>query len=125
MSTSITPTTDTMCARLRTMDRGRFDRELTAATRELVREMTHAADNGAAKPKGKLTITVDFVLDRGMMDVCADFATKLPKKARGRTVMYPGPTGELLAEDPKQLSLDISAREPMTVPDSGRPMRAV
>lgn len=71
------------------MQRGAFDDEITAAVRELVVEMTQAVEKGTSKPKAKLTITVDLTLDRGMMDLTADFAVKHPKKVRGRTVMYP------------------------------------
>lgn len=89
------------------MQRGAFDDEVTAAVRELVVEMTQAVEKGTSKPKARVTITVELTLDRGMMDLTADFAVKHPKKVRGRTVMYPGPGGTLLPHDPQQLSLEV------------------
>lgn len=107
MSAAIATQRETFCRELQTMQRGAFDDEITAAVRELVVEMTQAVEKGTSKPKAKLTITVDLTLDRGMMDLTADFAVKHPKKVRGRTVMYPGPGGTLLPHDPQQLSLEV------------------
>ncbi len=107
MSAAIASPRETFCRELQTMQRGAFDDEITAAVRELVVEMTQAVEKGTSKPKAKLTITVDLTLDRGMMDLTADFAVKHPKKVRGRTVMYPGPGGTLLPHDPQQLSLEV------------------
>ena len=69
MSTSITPTRETFCRELQTMQRGAFDDELTVAVRELVTEMSQAVEKGTAKPKARVTITDDLTLDRGMMDI--------------------------------------------------------
>lgn len=115
---------ESFCQQIAAMQRGQFDDEITGAVRELVREMTYLADHGTSKPKASLTLKVDFVLDRGVMDVVADFAVKRPKRVRGRTMLYPGAAGELLHHDPQQLSLDVPAARD-TALDSTRAVRVV
>lgn len=125
MSTPVAPQRETFCRQLGTMARGQFDDEVTAAVRDLVREMTQVAESGGnSKPKAKVVITVDFSLDRGMMDVAADFAVKPPKKVRGRTILYPSATGQLLPHDPQQLALDVPSARDAAV-DGARNVRVV
>lgn len=124
MSTAVVPTRETFCRQLGTMQRGQFDDEVTAAVRELVREMTQVAEQGNSKPKAKVVISVEFSLDRGMMDVVADFAVKHPKKVRGRTILYPSATGQLLPHDPQQGSLDLTSARDAAV-DGARNVRVV
>ena len=122
--TTVTTPRESFCQQIAAMQRGQFDDELTGAVRELVREMTYLADHGTSKPKAAITLKVDFVLDRGVMDVVADFAVKRPKKARGRTMLYPSASGELLHHDPQQLSLEVpNARD--TAIDGTRNVRVV
>lgn len=124
MSATVPPDRETFCQQLQTMQRGQFDDEMTAAVRELVREMTHVAEHGTAKPKARITVTVEFTLDRGMMDVTADFAVKHPKKVRGRTILYPSTSGQLLPHDPQQLQLAVDTARDAAV-DGARHVRAI
>lgn len=123
-SSPVSTPRESFCQQLAAMQRGQFDDEITGAVRELVREMTFIADRGTSKPKAAITLKVEFVLDRGVMDVVADFAVKRPKKVRGRTLLYPSPSGELLHHDPQQLSLEVpGARD--TAIDGTRTVRVV
>lgn len=121
MGTEVKAENETICERLRKLERGVFDGEVTTAVSELVREMAWNAEHGSSKPKGRVTITVDFTLDRGLMDLVADFSIKRPKRARARSAVYAGPGGELLDHDPRQMSLGL-ARD--TAFDE-RPVRAL
>ena len=87
---------------VRTMTRGALDEEATAEMQELVKEMTRIAETSGGKPKGKLVLTVNFSLDRGVMDVDAKVTIARPARVRARTIMYPQRDGSLSKEDESQ-----------------------
>lgn len=87
---------------------GAFNAELTERLSDLTAQMQRLADATGGKQKGKLTISIDLQLDRGVYDVSADAAVKLPKEIRGRSIMYGQPGGGLSRRNPRQTEMDFA-----------------
>lgn len=64
-----------------------------------------------AKEKGKITITVDVVVDgNGVVECETDITTKRPKKKRRESIYWAGQDGALLTQHPQQTQLDFTSR---------------
>jgi hypothetical protein len=70
----------------------------------LMRELIRAEERGD-KPKGELTLKVTYTLDGGMLDVQSDVKVSKPRLKRPRTVLFADPTGKIVGEPPRQLSM--------------------
>lgn len=102
---------------LDSLEDGELHRELSRTLQEMNNDLgSHAAQNGAAK--GELIIKLKFAHDRnGVVEISSDLATKMPKTARSRTVAWLAPSGNLLAENPKQGKLPLrSVDSPIAAP---------
>jgi len=97
--------------------RGSLDDEITDQLTELVREMTRISETSGGKPKGKLTLSVEFVLDRGVMDVNPKLNVTRPTPLRARAVMYPTRDGGLSSQDESQHRLALSGEVRDVSPD--------
>lgn len=72
-------------------------RELTLALKE------HAATSGNAK--GKLTLTLDLMVDKGLLLIVPNVETRAPRPRRKSSVMWITDEGNLSPDNPKQLPL--------------------
>ncbi len=90
---------------------GRFSDELSARMKSLVTAVTDQARNAGGKPKAQLKIEINFHLADGILEVTADATTKMPKTIRSRSIFYALKDGGVSPNNPKQLSLDIAARD--------------
>lgn len=88
---------------------GRFHEEATEALQKVVKEMNRVADSGGGKPKGKLVITLDLVLDRGIFELNPSIKITTPATVRARTIMYSTPDGQLSKNDTRQGMLGLEA----------------
>jgi hypothetical protein len=89
------------------ISQGRFHEEATAALTQLVKEMNRVADVGGGKPKGKLVLTINFMMDRGIMEVDPGVKITTPATPRARVIMYTTPDGRLSKNDTRQGMLDL------------------
>lgn len=87
---------------VRTIARGALDEDATVQLKELVKEMTRVGETTGGKPKGKITLTITFVLDRGVMDVDPRLSVVRPTPVRARSILYPQRDGGLSKEDVRQ-----------------------
>jgi hypothetical protein len=89
---------------------GRFVEEATEQMRVLVKEMNRCAEVGGGKPKGKLVITINLTLDRGIFALEPSAKTVSPSPARALTIMYSTADGRLQKNAPpsQQHSLPLS-----------------
>jgi hypothetical protein len=89
---------------------GRFAEEATEQMRGLVKEMNRCAEVGGGKPKGKLVITINLHLDRGIYALEPSVKATSPSPARALTIMYSTPDGRLVKNAPPspQHSLPLS-----------------
>ena len=86
------------------LEDGRLHGALTDALRDLIGDLEEARQRGG-KPKGKLTLTLNFTHDDGIVECSADFATKAPKPPRGRSIFWVTPDNNLTRRNPAQADL--------------------
>lgn len=85
--------------------------DLGDTLRDLVAALhSHARDAGG-KPQAKLTVSIGFKLDGGIVEVAAAVNTVLPKPIRGRSLFYRTPDNRLSTNNPKQLELGVEIRD--------------
>ncbi len=101
------------------LDDGRLHADLSSELQDVNEKMTDLALDGAKKVKGKITITLDFLLEGGVWEIKGEFTTKLPKPPRGRTVMWSTPAHNFTHKNPRQTELfrdvNFAASEGMRV----------
>lgn len=97
---------------LRAAEDGTLLAELGDQLTELVGTLHQEQTARGGKPKGALSVTFAFSLDRdGIMDVAADVKVKEPKTERSRTIFYRLNDNTLSPNNPKQLTMDLPPRE--------------
>lgn len=96
------------------MQDGRLSDELTERMKGLVAAMTEQARNAGGKPKGRITLALDFLLEDGRLDVIGDVTVKPPKMIRSRSVFWPLIDGTLSPSNPKQLEMPLQTKEKRT-----------
>jgi hypothetical protein len=89
------------------LGQGRFHDEATEALQRLVKEMNRVAEAGGGKPKGKLVITLDLMLDRGIFELNPGVKVTTPATVRARTIMFSTPDGQLSKNDLRQGTLGL------------------
>lgn len=101
---------------LGSLEDGRMHTELTEQLTVALSEMHDAALDRGGKAKSKISISIDLKLEDGVVEASGEFKVTLPKAARGRTIFWETPEGNLSRANPKQAELfrDVtSAREPV------------
>lgn len=84
---------------------GRLHGDLSDGIRELIEKLHDAAVNSGGMAKGKISVSFDFLLKGGVVEVTADFALKAPKLARGRSIFWATPENNLTRRNPAQPDL--------------------
>lgn len=98
-------TTATFNQFLAMLEDGALHADLSEALRDINAEMNNHAQAYGRKAKGKMTITIDFLLDKGVFDIQADFKATLPKDKRPRSVAWSTPGNNFTPNNPKQMQL--------------------
>jgi len=86
---------------------GELHTELTKAVREIVAELHNVAMDQGGSPKGALSITLGFKLDRGVIEVESAVKTTLPKRRRQRSIFYATADNNLTRRNPRQAELPL------------------
>lgn len=91
---------------LATVEEGQLAKDVTASTEALVRALN---DNMllSRKASGTITIKLKLTADRGMIELTGDYACKMPKETRGRTMLYVANAGFLATRDLRQGALKL------------------
>lgn len=88
------------------LDRGEVVAELSRVLNETLRAMVEqSADRPKVKIKGKVSLTLDLVMESGAVQITADIAAKAPKPPRGTSFFWTTPEGELTTEHPTQIDM--------------------
>ncbi|HQR18023.1 MAG TPA: hypothetical protein PK948_06615 [Gemmatimonadales bacterium] len=92
---------------LRELEDGVLVDDLGSETREILATLSeHAAQNGSAK--GRLTLVLNFALGSdGVVQITADYASKLPRSSRARTMGWLTPGNNYSRTNPKQAELPL------------------
>lgn len=86
---------------------GETHHELTEAVRDAVARLHDVRAEAGGKPKAKLVLTLDLVLDGDSIDVTGEVKATLPKVKRKRTVFYATPDNLLTRRNPRQAELPL------------------
>ena len=91
---------------------GDANHEASELYQELIARLNNHVQEHGGKPSGSITITLNFKLDSGMMEITANVAAKMPKRIRSKNVYYCTPDNKLSKRDPRQLEMpfrDVNA----------------
>lgn len=102
------------------LEDGALDSDLTDDLVELVHNMRAFALATGAKPKAKMTLTLEIKLDGGIFEVVPSYTVKPPKKPRSRSIYYPTRDNGLSTRNPAQTTLPLGSVKDVTTAD--RPM---
>lgn len=87
---------------------GELNDTATAELKVLVAEMLRVQRIEGGTPKGKMTIALDFKLEKGCFEIRSSTTVKLPAKARPRAFLFATKDGGLSEEDQRQHSFDLA-----------------
>jgi hypothetical protein len=90
---------------LQMLEDGQFHSELSDSLQELNANMNNHVLNYGQKAKGKISITIEFVLEKGVFDIVADFKSTPPKTKRARSIAWSTPNNNFTPENPRQMNL--------------------
>ena len=88
-----------------TLEDGRLDASLSEALRDLVADLHDAALTAGGKAGGKISISIAFNMEGGMVEAACDFSVKAPKLKRGRSIFWATPENNLTRRNPAQQDL--------------------
>ena len=105
---------------VKTLEDGGLDADLTQELVDLVHNMRAFALATGAKPKAKITLSLEVKLDGGIFEVVPSYTVKPPKKPRSRSIYYPTKDNGLSVNNQAQGHLpfgkDVTSRSPLTIP---------
>jgi hypothetical protein len=90
---------------VRMLENGELHQDLSRELRNINAAMENHAMENAGKAKAKLTLTIDFSLDKGIYEMTADPKVTLPKSKRRRSIAWGTPEGYFSPQDPQQLTM--------------------
>lgn len=88
-------------------ENGQLHTDLSTALQDLVAALSDAAANTGGKPRGKLTLTLDFRIDGGVVEVNAEHKITRPKQVRARSIFWATPENHLTRLNPRQRELPL------------------
>lgn len=110
---------------LATLEGGVLHDHLSDTVHEAIEKLEEHAES-YGKARGRVTLTLDFTLDGGLLTILGDVSTKLPRASRRPTVAWVSPGNNVSFANPKQPDLPLRSvpaaeRSPQ---DVGAPPRA-
>ncbi|CUW39701.1 conserved protein of unknown function [Magnetospirillum sp. XM-1] len=87
------------------LEDGKLNADLSEALRDLNAAMNDHVIAFGGKPKGKMVISIDFTLEKGVFDIVADFKVAEPKVKRDRSIAWSTPGNNFSPENPRQMQL--------------------
>lgn len=103
--------TKSFAAFLNMLEDGKTHSDLSEHLRELNAAMNNAVLDRGGKAKGKLTLEVEFMLDKGVFEIQPSIKVKLPETKRNRTIAWSTPGNNFTPHNPRQMNLFERPRE--------------
>ena len=102
-------------------EEGNLHHELSNDVREIIATLNNFVREHGGNPKASLTLSFDFKLEGGVIEVVAAKKMKLPEEPRARQIYWTTADNRLTARNPKQTDMfrDIKAREDFRAPNAG------
>jgi len=87
---------------LATIDRGKVDEAITAEVAAMSKALS-SFDTKRQKATGKVSVTIKFSVENGMVTITPTFSVVAPRQPVGVGLRFLGRNGELSPNDPRQL----------------------
>lgn len=87
---------------LATLDRGKVDEAITTEITAMSKALA-AFDGKRQKASGKVSLTVKFSVENGMVTITPTFTVTAPRQPVGVGLRFLGKGGELSPNDPRQI----------------------
>jgi DNA gyrase/topoisomerase IV subunit B len=88
------------------IDEGRLHSDLSDELQELCQTMNrHCISYGGKKIKGKVSLTIDIVLEGGIFEVQGKHKITSPNAERGKTVMWSDKSNNFTPQNPRQMDI--------------------
>lgn len=86
---------------------GDLNHELSEAQTDVVAYLNQLVMDQGGKPSASITLTLNYKLDSGLMEITAGVTVKKPKRARAKGVYFCTPNNKLSKRDPRQLEMPL------------------
>lgn len=90
---------------LRLLQGGALHAELSAKMPEIAAALENFAAENGGKAKGKLKLSFDFHLKKGVYEIHADYSVTLPESPRDPTIAWLTPDNFFSPQNPAQLQM--------------------
>lgn len=99
------------------LEDGLFHAELSDELQELNAAMNNHVINYGAKAKGKIVITINLELIKGVFDIVSKYKITPPETPRGRSIAWSSPDNNFVPHNPKQQDMfkDVNAKTIRTI----------
>lgn len=98
---SLRPAASTFGQFIGLLEDGQFDADVATDLKDMAAELQdHAATQGSAK--GKLTVEIDFKVEKGMFTIAAKYKVKMPEQSRGKSVAWTTEDNRFTPHKPNQ-----------------------
>lgn len=90
---------------LQTLEDGQLNNELSRDLQELSKDMNDHCLSFGSRAKGQISITIDFVLEKGVFDIMSAYKVKKPVAPRIRSIAWADRSHNLVPNNPKQTDM--------------------
>lgn len=97
------------------IEEGQFNTDISNELQDLVRDLNERIGLGI-KGVGTVTVTINLLANKGVIEVTGDFKVKVPKMPRGRSIFHIAGGRFLSRRDPRQPDLPLRAVEQTQTP---------
>lgn len=100
---------------LATIQGGDLHAELTKALQELGAAMNQSLQDYGGVPKGEISLTLKFKLEKGVVHVLADRKMKLPKVPEAGALLFIDSANNFVQDNPRQMHMGFPRTGPRPV----------
>lgn len=92
---------------LANLEDGAFNDQLSREVQGLIADMSdHAAVYGGSS-RGKISLSIDLVLDKGVFEISAEKKITAPKERKSKSIFWADKDNNLTEENPRQKRFDF------------------
>lgn len=92
---------------LAALDSGAFNDQLSREVQDLIGDMSNHAMTTGGHAKGKVSISMEISLDKGVFTISADKKISAPKEPKSNSIFWADKDNNLTEENPKQRRFDF------------------
>jgi hypothetical protein len=105
---------------LANLEDGQLNQDISDQITDMVARIHDAYRDQGGKPAGKLTLSIGFKLDGGVIEAAATFKVEMPKEARPKTILWATRGNKLTRSNPRQQELGLNKLRTVTGPGAAR-----